>query len=61
MQGDENFDRADNEFEEARVDDNAFKAARTEESVARARSHRALNLDRCAEGTVKDPEEDEEE
>ena len=60
-QGDDKFDGADEEFEEARVEENALDAGRAEESVARARSQRARNMARYVMGTVNDPKEEEEE
>ena len=49
--GDDEFDGADDEFEEARTEENAFDAARSEESAARARSHRARNMAVYTTGT----------
>ena len=37
-QGDNKFDGADDEFEEARAEENTFDAARAEESTARSHS-----------------------
>ena len=61
LQINDKFDGADDEFEEARVEENAFDAARAVESMARARSQRAGNLAGNATGTAKDPKKDEEE
>ena len=58
-QGDEEFDRADDEFEEARTEENAFDAARVEESAARARLQRAGKIFGYATGTANEPEEEE--
>ena len=44
LQGDDEFNGADNEFEEARAEENVFDAIRAEESAARACSQRAGNL-----------------
>ena len=44
-QGDDKLDGADDKFEEARTEDNAFDAACTEGSALRARSKRASNRD----------------
>ena len=54
-QGDEELDGADDELEEARTEDNAFDAARAEESAARARLQRAGNMDGYATGTANEP------
>ena len=60
-QGDDKFDGADDEFEEARAEENAFDKTRAEESAARERSQRAMNMAGYATGTANDPEEEEEE
>ena len=60
-QGDDKFDGADEEFEEARLEENALDAGRSEESVAKARSQRARTMARYVMGTVNDPTEEEEE
>ena len=60
-QGNDEFDGADKEFEEACAEDFAFDRARTEESAARSRLQRARNMDRYATGTANDPEEEDEE
>ena len=59
--GDDEFDRADDKLEEARVEENAFDAARGEEITVRARSQMAGNLPGYATGTANKPEEDDEE
>ena len=59
FQGSNEFDGADNEFEETRAEENAFGAARAEEIAARARLQRAGNLAGYATGAANDPEEDE--
>ena len=56
-QGDDEFDGADDEFEEERAEEIAFDRELAEESVARARSKRARNMDGYATGTANDPEE----
>ena len=56
-QGNDEFDGADDKFEEACVEEIAFDRARAEESVSRARSQRARNMDGYATGTVNDPKE----
>ena len=58
-QGDNEFDGADDEFEEARAEQNALDTARAEQRAARARSQMARNMDGYATGTVKEPEEEE--
>ena len=60
-QGDDKFDGADDEFEEARAEENAFDAAHAAERAARARSQRAKNMAGYATGTANEPEEEEEE
>ena len=60
-QGGGEFIGADNEFEEARAEENVFDAACAEESAAWARSQRAGNLAGHATGTANEREEDEEE
>ena len=59
-QGDDEFDGADKKFEEARAEEIAFDRARAEESVTRARSQRARNMDGYTTGTANDTEEEEE-
>ena len=58
LQGDDKFDGADNEFEEARAEENTFDRERAEESAARERSQRAKNMEGYATGTANGPEED---
>ena len=60
-QGDDEFDGTDKEFEEARVEDNPFDAARSEESGVGALLQRAWNLSGHATGAVNEREEEEEE
>ena len=60
-QGDDDFDGADVEFEEARAEENEFNRARAEESAARARSQRSRNMAGYATGKVNDPKEEGEE
>ena len=60
-QGDDESDGADDNFKEARAEENAFDRARAEESAARARLQRARNMAGYATGTSNDPEEEEEE
>ena len=55
FQGNNEFDRADDEFDRACAEENAFNAARVEESASRARSRRAGNLARYAAGTENEP------
>ena len=59
-QGDEEF-KGDKTLEEARAEEIVFDRARTEESAARARLHRARNMAWYVMGTANDPKEDEEE
>ena len=56
LQGNDEFDGADDEFEEARAEENAFDPARAEERAASSRSQRAWNLDGYATGKANDPE-----
>ena len=60
-QGDEGFNREDDEFEEARVEENAFDAACAEESAARAQLQRARNMAGYATVKANIPKEDKEE
>ena len=60
-QGDEGFNREDDEFEEARAEENAFDAACAEERATRASSQRVGNMAGYATATANDPEEEEEE
>ena len=60
-QGDDEFNGADKEFEEARAEEIAFYRARTKESAARARSQRASTMAEYTTGTSNNPEEEEEE
>ena len=60
LQGDEEFDGADNKFEEAHAEYNAYDAARAEESAAREHSQRAGNMYRYTTGTANESGEDEE-
>ena len=60
-QGDDEFNGADDEFKEARAEENAFHAARAEDSAERSRSQRAGNMDGYEMGTAKNPKEEEEE
>ena len=60
-QGDDEFDSADNEFEEALAEENAFLRACAEKSAARAPLQRERNMTRYATVTANDPEEEEEE
>ena len=50
LQGDKEFDKADDKFEEARAEDNSFNAERKGEITARTCSHRADNLAGHAKG-----------
>ena len=59
-QGDGKFDGADEKFEEARAEENAFDAGRAEESTARSHLQRAGNMAGCATVTANDPKEEEE-
>ena len=58
-QGDNEFDGADDEFEKACAVENALDTARAEESVPRARSHRAKNMAGYATGTANNPKEED--
>ena len=58
-QGDDKFNGVDDKFEEACAEENAFDAARAEESAARTHSHRAKNMAGYATGKGNDPEEEE--
>ena len=49
---DDEFDGADNKFEEARAEENAFDRSRAEESTARTCSQTARNMYRYAMGTA---------
>ena len=49
-QGNGEFDKADDKFEEARAEDNSFNAERKGEITARTCSHRADNLAGHAKG-----------
>ena len=60
LQGDDEFDGGDEEFEAARAEEIAFDRARAEERVARASSERAENLAGYAMGPPNKPEEEEE-
>ena len=60
-QGGKTFDGAHSKFEEACIEEIEFKKTRTEDSAARARSQRARNMAGYATGTLKDPNEEEEE
>ena len=60
-QGDEEFDGADDEFEEACADESASGAARVEESAARERLKRVGNMAGYVTGDANEPEEEEEE
>ena len=57
LQGNDEFNGADGEFEEECAEENAFNAERAEERAARERSQRVGNLGRYAMGTENDPEE----
>ena len=59
-QGGGEFVGTDDKFEAACAEENAFDAARAEESTTRARSQRAHNLARHATGTENELREDEE-
>ena len=59
-QGDGKFDGADEKFEEARAEENAFDAGRAEESTARSHLQRAGNMAGCATVTANNPKEEEE-
>ena len=61
LQGDKEFYGADNKFEEARAEENAFNAARVKESVEKSRSQRSGNMDRYVTVTANYFEEEEEE
>ena len=43
-QGDDEFDGADEKFEEAHAEENLFEVARADDRAARARSNRTRNL-----------------
>ena len=60
LQGDKEFEGADDEFEEACVEENAFNAARAEYSAERASSQRAGNMAGYATETANRPTEEEE-
>ena len=60
-QGDDEFDGSNNKFKEAHADENVFDAARAEESLARARSQRAIKMAAYATGLTNNPKEEEEE
>ena len=59
--GNEEFDGAENESEEAHAEEKSFGAARSEESTERARSKRAWHMAGYATVTANYPEEEEEE
>ena len=58
LQSDDEFDRADNEFEAAGAEEKAFDAAGAEEREARACSQRAGNLAGHATGTANELKEE---
>ena len=60
-QGDDKSDGADDNFKEARAEENAFDRARAEESAARARLQSARSMAGYVTVKTKDPEEEEEE
>ena len=60
-QGNEEFDGAEDKFEEARTEENTFYRAHTEESAARVYSQRASNMSGYVTVTSKNTEEEEEE
>ena len=61
LQGDDEFDRGDEEFEAARSEKIAFDRARAEESAVRARSQNSGSMAGYKTVTENDPEEEEEE
>ena len=58
-QGDDKFNRADDEFEEERAEENAYDAANAEEIAERAHLQRSRNMARYATKTGNDTEEEE--
>ena len=60
LQGNNEFDGADEKFKEARAEYNAFNTARAEESAMRARLQRARNMAGYATGIANDPKKEEE-
>ena len=60
-QGDDEFDGADDKFEESRAEENSFDTAHAEEIATRARSQRESNISGYATGMANEPEEEEEE
>ena len=61
LQGDDEFDGGDKEFEAACAEEIAFDRARVEESASRAHSHKTMIMVGYKTGTENDPEEEEEE
>ena len=61
LQGDDEFDRGDEEFKAARSEKIAFDRARAEESAVRARSQKAGSMAGYKTVTENDPKEEEEE
>ena len=61
IQGDDEFNGEDEEFEAARAEEIAFDRAGAEESAARARSHKARSMAGYKTVTENDSEEEEEE
>ena len=59
LQGGDKFVGADDEFEAARAEKNAFDVARAEESTSRVRLQRAGNMVGHAMGTANERKEDE--
>ena len=59
--GNNEFDRGENEIEEAHAEEIAFNRARAEERAVRARSQKARSMSGYKTGTANDPEEEEEE
>ena len=57
-QGDKEFERVDEEFEEACAEENTFDATRAEESAVRARLQRAGNMSGYATGMANETEVD---
>ena len=58
LQGDNEFDRGDKQFEAARAEEIVFDVARAEESAATARSHKARSMSGYKTGTKNNPKEE---
>ena len=61
IQGDNEFDGEDEEFEATCAEEIAFDRSRAEDSAERARSHKSRIMNGYKTGTENDPEEEEEE